>query len=269
MAIKSILVHMDATDRSAVRLAIARELAEFHDATIAATFAATPSSMQSYQALAEGSSLMFKAPREIDAERCQRARRIFDTVGAGPRVSWSELHDATPTSAFTREALTYDLLVLGQYDRFNPGDQGVPADFAEKVIIDSGKPALVVPAVGDFAAVGRTVLVAWKSTRESARALGAALPLLRVADRVHVASWGGDPRQAEHWLLRHGIDAVFHREAEATGQVGEYMLSLAADLGANMMVAGCYGHSRARELVLRGASRTLLDSMIVPLLMAH
>jgi nucleotide-binding universal stress UspA family protein len=269
MSIKSILLHADATERSAVRLAVARDLAERHDATVSAMFAATPSAMAMAAAGGEGSSLLFTVAQDIDAERRERARRIFDAVQAGPRVSWTELNEADTVSAFAREALTADLLVLGQYDRFNPSDQGVPADFAEAVIIGCGKPALVIPSAGDFSVVGRTVLVAWKPARESARALGAALPLLSMADKVHVASWGHDPRQVERWMLRHGIDPLFHQEPEAASDLGEYILSRAAELGADLLVMGCYGHSRARELVLGGASRTLLDSMTLPVLMAH
>jgi len=96
-----------------------------------------------------------------------------------------------------------------------------------------------------------------------------ALPLLQRAKQVHVAGWDSEPRDLEHLFYHHGIDAVFHREGKAPAHVGEYMLSRAAELGADLLVMGCYGHSRARELVLGGASRTVLDSMTLPVLMVH
>ena len=270
MPIKSILLHVDATERSAVRLAVARDLAERHDATVRAIYAATPSAMHVFDSgTGEGASLMYTLTQENEAERRERAHRLFEAAEAGPRVHWVELGAAAATPGFVREALTADLLVLGQYDHAHPSEQALPSDFAVSVILESGRPALVIPAAGDFPVAGRTVLVAWKPTRESARALGSALPLLRTADKVHVASWGSDPREVEHWLLCHGIDPVFHHEPEVHSKIGEHILARAAELGADSLVMGCYGHSRIRELALGGASRTLLESMTLPVLMAH
>jgi nucleotide-binding universal stress UspA family protein len=267
-AIRTILLHLDASDRLGARVAAVAALAERLDATATALFAVTPSGLGTPAAMSEGVALLAML-QEYDAERLLRARERFDAANAGPRVRWQERHDVAVASSFSRAALTCDLLVLGQHDPADPQGQAVPPDFAEAVIIDSGKPAIVLPYTGDFSTMGQTVLVAWKPTRESARALGAALPLLRRAKRVHVASWDGDPREVEHWMLRHGIDPTFHREARVGGDIGESLLSRAAELGADLVVMGCYGHSRARELVLGGASRTLLASMTLPVLMSH
>jgi nucleotide-binding universal stress UspA family protein len=266
--IRTILLHLDASNRTTARVAAAADLAERLDATATALFSVSPSGLGTPAAMSEGVALLAML-QELDAERLQVARERFDAAQAGPRVHWQERHDVDVIPAFCRAALTCDLLVLGQHDPADPKGQAVPPDFAETVLIDSGKPAIVLPYVGEFRGFGRSILVAWKPTRESARALAAALPLLRRAERVHVASWDGDPREVEHWLLRHGIDPVFHREAGVGANIGEALLSRAAELGADMLVMGCYGHSRARELVLGGASRTLLTSMTVPVLMAH
>jgi nucleotide-binding universal stress UspA family protein len=269
-AIKSILLHLDASPRSAVRLAVARELASRHDATVTAMYAATPAAMDSAYALAEGSSLFASAAADLDAERLRHAREIFDATAPHPGVTWAALASEAPVHGFARAAWLADLLIVGQYDRSDAGGRNVPADFAEAVLIGSGKPALVIPYAGDFARIGQTVMVAWKPTRESARALAASLPLLQAAQTVHVVTWDGDPREPEPLLLRHGIEPTFHREAGTSRvDVGEFMLSRAADLGADLLVMGCYGHSRLRELVLGGATKTLLDSMTLPVLMAH
>lgn len=159
--------------------------------------------------------------------------------------------------------------MLGQFDRSDPGASIVPSDFVESVIVGSGRPAIVVPFAGDFKTLGSTVLVAWKPTPEAARAVQAALPLLRSARQVHVAGWGDDPREIERLLLLHGVDARFHREAEADAHVGELLLSYSADLSADLLVMGCYGHSRTRELVLGGATRQVMQSMTLPVLMSH
>src|SRR4029453_1763920 len=118
MTIKSILLEVDATERSALRLAVARDLAERHDATVRAIYAATPNAMHLADAdlTGEGASLMYTLAREKDVEQRERARRLFEAAEAGPRVHWAELSAAAATTGFVREALTADLLVLGQYD---------------------------------------------------------------------------------------------------------------------------------------------------------
>jgi nucleotide-binding universal stress UspA family protein len=154
----------------------------------------------------------------------------------------------------------------------------LPFDFVESVVIASGKPALVIPTIRLAEPVGRVVLVAWKETREAARAVSAALPLLQKAGKVHVAIWE-DPSSVKELaqapldiaqsLRAHGVEAEVHRHGPASREVGEFLLSRATDLSADLIVMGCYGHGRAREWVLGGASRTVLQSMTVPVLMAH
>jgi nucleotide-binding universal stress UspA family protein len=267
--IKSILLHLDASPHSTVRLALARQLASSHDASVTAMFAATPAAMSVMGSVGDAAGLFAVAAAELDEDRRRRARALFDAAQAGARVSWAELASAAVVPAFVRASWQSDLVVLGQYARGDADAGIVPADFAEAVIIGSGKPAIVVPCVGDFNRVGNTVLVAWKPVREAARAVDASLPLLRAATAVHVAAWDAEPREIERLLLRHGIEATYHSEAAAQSDIGDRILSRAADLGADLLVMGCYGHSRARELVLGGASRTVLNSMPLPVLMAH
>ena len=127
------------------------------------------------------------------------------------------------------------------------------------------------------AAVGQTVVIAWKPTREAARAVSAAVPLLQRARRVHVMAWGEDEEQVtgarldlDGYLKLRGVEPVWHREGgEEPADLGDLLLSRAFDLEADLLVMGCYGHSRAREWVLGGTSRTVLRSMTLPVLMAH
>jgi len=138
----------------------------------------------------------------------------------------------------------------------------------------SGRPALILPYAGSASVTPSTVLIAWKSTRECARALTAALPFLQGATRVHLVDADGDETQpargdVREYLRLHGIAKVKEHAKLSERRAGEDLLSCAADCGAEMMVMGCYGHSRARELVLGGATRTVLESMTLPVLMAH
>jgi nucleotide-binding universal stress UspA family protein len=144
------------------------------------------------------------------------------------------------------------------------------------LITDSGKPTLVLPFIGRFEAAAADVLIAWKPTREAARAVAAALPWLRQAARVHVAHRPESDEEdndrgaaLEHWLRLHGVTAPIQPHRFDSGEVGEALLSLAAETSAGLLVMGCYGHGRAREWVLGGASRVVLASMTLPVLMVH
>ncbi|WP_298234480.1 universal stress protein [uncultured Azohydromonas sp.] len=266
--IASILLHVDPSPRCAARIGVASALAHRLDATVTALYTPAPVLPHGRHLLAEGQSLVL-APT-LDAERRAQARALFDSADAGALVRWAEIDADRPVvPAFVRQALVHDLVVLGQFDRDDPAGPGVPADFVETVALDSGRPVLSVPYAGRFTDVGQRVLIAWKPTRESARAVAAALPLLQEGAEVHVASWGSDPHELEPLLRRHGIEAEYHREGPAPHEIGDALLSLAADVSADLLVMGCYGHSRARELMLGGASRTVLQSMTVPVLLAH
>lgn len=278
--LKSILVHADASDSAKVRVHAAASIAKACGAEATAAFAVRPVYMQypySLSLSAEAASML----QDVEADRLARARAAFDQAvsGAEAPVAWA-MTGGDPVRSFARTAVCHDLLVLGQDDTENELRADVPSDFAASVIIDSGRPALIVPTVHALdAPIGRTALVAWKPTRESAHALDAAMPLLRRARRVHVALWSepdappGDTPAAiaevDAHLRRHGVVAEIHSHGRQSRQVGESLLSLGCDLDADLLVMGCYGHGRTREWVLGGASRTVLRSMTMPVLMAH
>ncbi len=274
--IKSILLHLDASPRSAVRLDVARQLAWRHEAAVHCLFGVTSNFVEmpfSVAESAEAGAMVLK----LDADRRARALAVFNrAAGAeGPSISWSELGTEPVIWGLTQQALYADLLVLGQHEA---GARDLPADLIESVLIGSGKPALIVPYAGEVKTVGQNILVAWSPSRESARALNAAMPLLQKAQQVHVVTWSdetsapqatSEKRQLEQHLAAHGVRAMLHWYGDGPGNPGERLLSLTTDLGNDLLVMGCYGHSRARELVLGGATRTVLKSMTLPVLMAH
>jgi nucleotide-binding universal stress UspA family protein len=278
-AIKSILLHVDDSPGCAARLRAANALAETLDASVSALYAVLPAFMQyalAYGAGVEVAPLM----QSFEVARRARTRALFDaTVGSDrarllARIQWAECV-GEPTTSFARQALGADLLVLGQ--RLEPGDppSGVGPDFNESVLFASGKPALLIPTIYKAEPIGRIVLVGWKPTREAARAVTAALPFLKRAQQVHVACWSepegdADPGpDIEASLRRHGVKAIVHRDVASTREVGELLLSRAADLSADLLVMGCYGHTRVREWALGGASRSVMQTMTVPVLTAH
>ena len=154
--------------------------------------------------------------------------------------------------------------------------RGTASAWHQLRFVDSERPILVVPHIGVAQPPGRTIIVCWNGLREASRAATGALPLLKAAERVIVltidAEKGNEPdagQQAGEWLGRHGVKVTVQRDTAAATDVGNVILSRAADAAADLVVMGIYGHSRMREFVLGGASRTLLASMTVPLLIAH
>lgn len=274
--ITQILVHLDATARSAARLEVACALAKADGAAVTALYAVTPAVLELPYVPEAGPSVA-TALADMDEQRRTTARAAFDRMRAtaGESLRWAEVGDGAMIDVFSRQALFADLLVLGQHDPSEPA--GLPGDFPEAVMALSGKAALVLPYAQAPATVGQAAAIAWKPTRESARAVAAALPLLQRARRVHVLSWTGgeddvqgDRLDLDGYLKLRGIEPTWHREGGGEpGHLGELLLSRACDLGADLLVMGCYGHSRAREWVLGGTSRTVLRSMTVPVLMAH
>jgi nucleotide-binding universal stress UspA family protein len=273
-----LLVHLDPASACARRLAYARRLAQRLDAALAALYAATPGYLELPYAPEIGPSLAAELV-ELDAERRARTLKMFDEALAtpGPLATWAEAKDMAVVPAVTQQALHADLLVLGQYERDSDAIGGVPFDFAETVLAASGRPAVVVPYIGWPGSIADAVAIAWKPTREAARAVSAALPLLRGAREVHVLTWGepvesgiaGSPLDLVGYLRLHGVQARWHHGGPEPHALGEVLLSRAAELGADLLVMGCYGHARAREWVLGGASRTILGAMTLPVLMAH
>jgi nucleotide-binding universal stress UspA family protein len=171
-----------------------------------------------------------------------------------------------------------DLAIVGQSDVAGP-HRAFARELAENVVLSCGRPALVVPYLLASAETGRNVLVAWNGGREAARAVADAMPLLTSARQVVVASLGRGASNSDtiahaqahlaSYLRAHKVDARFkHHDAER-GAVGERLLSLAADLGSDLIVMGGYGHARSRELILGGVTRTMFEAMTVPVLMSH
>lgn len=176
-----------------------------------------------------------------------------------------------------------DLLVIGQAA---PHARALAADLPAHLITHAGRPVLLVPHALQPATVGRRIVLSWDGGREAARALQLALPLLKDADAVSIALFelagdshtldealAADPRP---WLARHGVQAQLtvhavdpHRMRNRRHEVGGRLLAVAADTGADLLVMGAYGHSRFRESILGGVTKTVVEAMTLPVLMAH
>ena len=275
---RQLLVHLDATRAAQQRLELARRIAREQGAAVTALYATVPVYLE-LPSSPDGAPGVIAALLEIEDERRAQARKAFDETlkVPGPAVGWAETNEVPLIPAFAEQAAYADLVVLGQHDADDPAAATVPADFPEAILVAGGRPALVVPYAGWSRPVGTTVAIAWKPTPEAARAVSAAMPFLQQANTVHVLTWDDEPAlevkgqrlDLQGYLRLHGVEATWHRGGPEPDAIGEILLSRVFDLGADLLVMGCYGHSRAREWVLGGASRTLLRSMTLPVLMAH
>jgi nucleotide-binding universal stress UspA family protein len=272
--IKSILLHLDATPASITRLEMTRQMAARHDARITALYGAEADLDRASFSYSAGALLAQLEEREEPAHAEAKRRLQLGIDANGPQVDWCDVVGDSITHGFLEESAYADLVVVGQSLR-EPMAGSAPAGFAEAMILDSGRPTLVMPALPRTGSVGRRVLIAWDGSAPAARALTGSLPFLHQADEVHVVSWS-DRRLAApfsrvdigRYLRDHYIAATLHLRP-ATARVAEELALLASSLNADLVVMGCYGHSRARERIFGGASRGALAAMPAPLLMAH
>jgi nucleotide-binding universal stress UspA family protein len=169
-----------------------------------------------------------------------------------------------------------DIAVVGQINPDTPDEAIVLRP--EELALGSGRPVIVVPYVGGPHEFGRRVVIGWNGSRESARAVGDAMPFLREAQSICVVSINageeihGKPGPAAE-LVKHLADHGLKAEPQVLKSddisAADLLLSRIADLGADSLVMGCYGHSRMRELVLGGMTRDILHHMTVPVLLSH
>jgi nucleotide-binding universal stress UspA family protein len=170
-----------------------------------------------------------------------------------------------------------DLVVASQTDPAWAGSDRL--DIANRLAMESGRPVLIVPNAGVHEQVGETVLVAWNGRREAARAVFDALPILQRAKSVKVV-WVNPQSERETAqdvpaadvcaaLARHAVKCEATEQVRPREGVGETLLGTAKDCNADLLVMGCYGHTRFREFVFGGASRHVLAHMSIPVLMSH
>jgi nucleotide-binding universal stress UspA family protein len=176
---------------------------------------------------------------------------------------------------FGRIARRFDLAIVGQAEP--EAGSAVQAMIAESTLFESGRPVIMVPYIQKAPLKLDRVMVCWDGSRPATRAIADAMPLLERAGQVEVAIVDNERGKqdeiegadmAQH-LARHGLKVDVKRIVRGNIDVADALLSHAADSGADFIVMGGYGHSRLREFVLGGVTRSILQSMTVPVLMSH
>ena len=276
MSFKTILAHVDDGPRAGDVMDFAADLARGFGAHLVVLHATRAAVLPSAVRAEGGSTLAEIAARLREQQRAAVEALFARRLGASGvpvelRVSAREPDDALPLHA--RYA---DLVVMAQPDLEGGG---AAVDLAGHAVVACGKPVLFVPYAGSHRFSGGPVIVSWDASREAARAVSDALPLLVRARRVEVVTFDARRSVAGHgelpgadialWLARHGVKVNVDETVTAGVDIGNSLLSKAADLGAELVVMGGYGHSRLRQFVFGGVTRTLLETMTVPVLMAH
>jgi nucleotide-binding universal stress UspA family protein len=278
MKLCDILVHVDQSPRAQMRLDIAAELARQHGAHLTALQVIDVA--MPVMALGDGGG------GAVIAELMEQMRQSALVAGVKLKAAFEAalardgiMGEWRQVEGTTREILALhgryaDLLVLGQDD-----PESDSAGLLEAVVFDSGRPVLAIPFAGTFKTIGKRVLVGWNASREASRALHDALPLIAKAETATVFlanptrgldGHGEEPGAdiARH-MVRHGLKVEVAKVIAKDVPDSALLLNHASDMGADLLVMGAYGHSRLREFILGGMTRSLLREMTVPVLLSH
>ena len=276
MSLKSILAHAAPNDRLDAVLDVTFTLATAHEAhAIGLHVSSDPTT--SFQTLPGPipSELMSAIEDRIQDEQ-SGAEAGFRAAAErhGLSAEW-RVESGDPASGICTHARYADLTVMGQWDEDDPSsDRELPTTVATM----TGRPVLIVPRTGRYEEVGKRVLVCWNASREATRAVTDALPILQLADQVTVLAVNpdGGPEHGEvpsadisHYLARHGVSAEASRTYAENIDVADTILSRASDLGCDLIVMGAYGHSRTREWIFGGVTRSIMRTMTRPVLISH
>mgnify|MGYP001805865430 CR=1 FL=1 len=274
MSLKHLLVHLDGGPRAVVRLDLAIALAQKYGARLTGLFAQSETS---------GPSLVARRASDHLRETAQKIQSLFAIKTAEARIpgQWWQLghgeysHVVGETVFCCRYA---DLAIIGQHDPNTEGNK-VPHELVEEIILQSGRPALVIPYTGDYPSFGQRVVVAWNGSREAARALNDAIPLMQHASSVvvlalheHHPSNDDDvvpPVDIAAHLAAHGIRAHLERMVVEGMAPMDVVLSRCSDESADLLVMGGHGNYGFPFLHRGGNTRHILRQMTLPVLMSN
>lgn len=281
MGYKTILVHADETRHTPTRIALAAQLAIRFDAHLIGAAATALPGMFYLPGVVSESGVTVNAYLDYLRERASATLAQFEALAqkAGVASYEKRVVDDEAGAAICLQARYSDLVVVSQSDP-DESNPALRAGFPEYVVTNCGRPVLIVPYAGAFTQVGKRALVAWDGSMEATRAVTGAIPFLQRAELVQVVVFDSKSRPQAHgeqpgadialFLSRHGIQVdVSQQSTSGDIDTGNALLSYVADFGADLLVMGGYAHSRFREVLLGGVTKTVLESMTVPVLMAH
>ena len=282
MAYKTILVHVDESKHTSIRVEIAAGLASregAHLIGVAVSGADSLSGRAATKKLSTQGTGLPALPSRISAELALgEFARIARRIGVSSIEK--RLVDDAAVNAVSLTSWFADLVIVGQTD---PSEKlhMVEPDFPEYIAMTSISPTLIVPIHRSEGPVGTNILVSWDGSRAARRTIVGALPFMQRASIVQLVTFCPGQRHLDGktqredageialFLARHGVETNFIEQSCSQNGIGGDLLELAADRLVNLIVMGCYGHSRLSEMLFGGVSRYVLSTMNVPLLMMH
>jgi nucleotide-binding universal stress UspA family protein len=273
--IKHIVTHFEGLGGDSRLAGFVGGLAKRFGATVEGVFVRPPPFVPTFADAGFGPQII-AAHTEALNRREAAAKAVFDGIAGAAGKTWRS-YEGRAVTVVVERGRHADLIALGQ-PRPEEADVAAEYDIAAEVVMGTGRPVLILPYAGNFPAIGQRPLIAWKNSRESARALADALPLFAAGAKptvllVNPRESGQTLKQQEADLLgelkRHGFPGAVDVARTEDIEVGDVLLSAAADRSADLIVMGAYGRSRFRELVLGGATHDILKHMTAPVLMSH
>lgn len=276
---RRITVHLDHGFDCTRRTALALGLARRHKAELVGVYASSAPPQYYY-----GESVMMSRTlnvmKNLQAQNRGAVQNAFLEAAAVADVpAVVRAGESSPSATVALHGRASDLIIVSQQNR-DDIEAAHENEFVEQTLLTAGRPVMVVPSSGDFPVVGDRVLLCWDGSREAARALADAAPLLRGASHLVVLTMdeGAATRNIDSipfedlatYCVAHGIPAPDHvrRDIKGVG-VGSTILNAAADYSADLIVMGAYGHSKFREWAMGGATASILKSMTVPIMFSH
>ncbi|CAB3829875.1 universal stress protein [Achromobacter mucicolens] len=276
---RRITVHLDHGFDCTRRTALALGLAKRHKAELVGVYASSAPPQYYY-----GESVMMSRTlnimKNLQAQNRGAVQNAFLEAAAAADVpAVVRAGESSPSATVALHGRASDLIIVSQQNR-DDVEAAHENEFVEQTLLTAGRPVMVLPSSGEFPVVGDRVLLCWDGSREAARALADAAPLLQGASHVVVLTMdeGAATRNVESipfedlatYCVAHGIPAPDHvrRDIKGVG-VGSTILNAAADYSADLIVMGAYGHSKFREWAMGGATASILKSMTVPIMFSH
>jgi nucleotide-binding universal stress UspA family protein len=281
MTLKNIGVFVDATPEGEKRIDYAATLAHQCGAYLAGIHvvsAVRPEYRSDYYVIGEKAIRTWLASQKAaDEAVTTTVRRRFEAISANRDLSaeFRVIRRGGPDEDLILSSLHSDLVVIGQRELHElPGYSS-----AERLLLASGTPILVVPSGWKSEPIGKKILVGWNASREARRALADALPFLVEAASVTLLVVDSNERANRHgeepgadialYLARHGAHVDVEQVSSRGSPVADIILSYAADRGVDLIVIGAYSHARSVEMVFGGVTRTLLKQSPIPVLMSR
>lgn len=276
MAIKDIFTIVDLYDPALPAATVAMDLASRTGAHVTGLALAMEPLAPGFLASPIPADYIVGAMEEAHRQAKAAAERLT-ALAAAAGVS-AEARTATvlagATAPVVAQAHLSDLVVIGQEDPDRP--EPMRATLTEAVLFDASVPLMIVPYRWSNGLKVRKAVIAWDGSSTAARAVHAALPLLDMAEAVEVTIvgtsryLGGEPGvDVATYLARHGLDVTINSVNRDTSDVAGTLNAHVREIDADFLVMGAYGHSRIREFIIGGATRDMLENMIVPTVMAH